>query len=207
MGLLVYSVSSMFIYSPFAAISRCTLQSLTMVNNSNNLVPVTTNISSSTNVCSCSGHPPFTITITYECTASTTIWALYKHYSYHGNESEIRDPRRRYRRIGPSHRYIENEDDTEIDFTDLVRLEPGETLQKIYTFDIEDDSDRLYHNDISNLVVGNEYELGIRQQKWWWMHEKVLPPNLSTHEKKRFLYEHLATEWQPQETVDFVVKE
>jgi hypothetical protein len=178
-----------------------------MVDDGNNLVPVATNISTSTNVCSRSGHPLFTVTITYDCTAGAAIWALYKHYSYRGNGSEIRDPRRRYRRIGPSHRYIENEDDTEIDFTELVRLEPSETLQKVYTFDVEDDSDRLYHNDVSNLVVGNEYELGIRNQKWWWMYEEEMPANFSVDEKTRFLYERSATEWQPRERITFVVTE
>lgn len=182
-------------------------KTLKMIDAEEVIVPVSTNISSSTTVCSRSGHPPFTIDITYKCTTNATIWALYKHYSYRGNGCEIRHPQKKHRRIGPSHRHIESEDDTEIKFTELVRLAPGEVLRKSYTFDVSDDTDRLFRNDVSKLVVGQEYELGIRMQKWWWMFEDDLPPNLSTEEKKSFLYERPATEWQPSEFLIFAVTE
>ena len=179
-----------------------------MVDLRENLVPVTTNISSSASTCSRSGRPPFTVTITYECTIGATIWALYKHYAYWGNGSEIGDPRRIYRkRIGPSHRYLEDEADTEIDFTELVRLERGEILQKLYTFDVEDDRHKFFHNDVYNLLAGNEYQLGLRRQKWWWMFESEMPENSSMDEKKQILYDQPATEWQPQHRMTFRVTE
>lgn len=168
-----------------------------------NTPPVSTSISASGEVCSRSGNPLFTVSITYQSVMSTTIWALFKPCAERGNGCEIRDPRRRNRRIGPTNRYLEDEGDSEIDFTQLVRLTPGDTITKEYTFRVSKEPDSLFGSDIRTLVVGTEYNLGIRRQKWRYVFEEYMPPHGTVEERKKFLMGQPAIQWAPEETVRF----
>lgn len=166
-------------------------------------IPVYASITSSGDTCSRSGRPPFVVTITYKCTVDVPILALYRTYAERGNGCEIRDPRRNSRRRGPSNRYHEDESLTEIDFTEMVRMTPGEELVRTYKFITEDDSDTLFNNDIHNLELGNEYELGIQRQKWWYVAEEQVRKDATTDDIKRLLYERGAIEWEPIAALSF----
>jgi hypothetical protein len=96
---------------------------------------------------------------------------------------------------------------TEIDCTELVRLEPGEIMRKTYDFIVEDDTNSLFNNDVHNLVAGNTYELKIRHQKWLWMYEADMPQNCSLDNRKDILFRLTATEWQPESRVTFQVSD
>ena len=192
--------------SPSSSFQPNFQNNINMTEQSNKAPPVNASISSSASTCSLGGSPPFTVTISYKCITSSAIWALFKPHAIRGNGCEIRDPRRKHRRIGPSNRYLEDEGDTELDFTELVRRESGEEVVKRYEFIVGDYSESLSHNDIHNLVAGNEYVLGIRHQKWWYVNVEHLPEQSIVEEKMLpFLMQQPAVEWRPENTMSFGV--
>jgi hypothetical protein len=93
---------------------------------------------------------------------------------------------------------------TEIDFTELVRLEPGQTLQKSYTFAVGPRAEGFGYSDIYNLEVGKAYELTIREQKWWWRFDEEMDLDSSDNERKETLFAQPATEWKPDNMITFV---
>jgi hypothetical protein len=121
-----------------------------------------------------------------------------------GNGVEIRDPTRYYRKIGPPGTWVMDEVSTEIDFTELVRLEPGQVLHKSYTFAVKPRPEGFGHSDIYNLEVGKTYELTIREQKWWWRFEEDMDLESSDNERKEILFAQAATEWKPNNSITFI---
>jgi hypothetical protein len=169
-----------------------------MVDLHKNLVPVTASISSSAATCSRSGYPPFTVTITYECTIGATVWVLYPLFTLYCEGVEIRDPTRRHRRVGPAPtQNCTDGDEDEFEDTELLHLEPGQIQQKMLTLASDRRANNWDHNDFRPLTVGNTYELTVHGQTWWWIFEDDLPENCTSEERLLILKRQPGTTWKP----------
>jgi hypothetical protein len=139
--------------------------------------PVSSSVSVSSNTCSLTGEPPFTITTTYECITSHPISALIYQNSEWGNGAEIRDPERRCRRVGPtSIRYCtdgwedEDWDRYEIEDSILLRMEPGQKFSTCYVVSAET---RMpgFGSDMRSFKENKTYKVTLRERTWRWMYE------------------------------------
>ena len=168
--------------------------------------PVWTAISTSAPTCSLKGEPPFTVITKYENTGSRSICALVRLYSHHGSGIEIRDPSRNHRRIGPPSTMIQDDFDEEaqdLEDTQLVRLEPGQTFETSYTFSVVPKLDGIRNSDVRNMVVGNTYVITLKKRRWRWVFEDEMPHGLDDEEARHLLRKRHAAEWSVDCTVRF----
>ena len=176
-------------------------------------MPVSTSLSTSPSTCSRGGHPPFTVQIEHKCITAQPIWALIFLDSDRCNGIEVRNPNdldRPNRRIGPPGTSIaDNEDAVDLhgDDTTLIRLEPGLSFTRTYTFSVVPKVRGLRSSDIRNLETGKHYDLTLRQHQWRWMIEDDALRSGTMEGRKRILESLDATIWRSECSVRFQVVE
>lgn len=165
-------------------------------------VPVTTSLRTSSNTLALDGQPPFVTTTEYECITAKPIWALVGLFTHKGKGVEIRDPERvsqgKARRIGPTSTLISDEIDLralELQESELVRLEPGQTYSAIYAISVFPHS-ILTNSDTRPMKKGNTYIIGLRRRKWRWMFEDELVGGLGEEEIREILSKKDPMEWE-----------
>ncbi|KAL2060152.1 hypothetical protein VTL71DRAFT_9974 [Oculimacula yallundae] len=160
---------------------------------------ISTILTTSYPTCALSGQPAFTVTTTYECTASKPIWALVRLWADYSGGIEIRDPQRNHRRIGGGSTLIADEwdeDALDLEDTSLVRLEPGQKFSTQYTVSVVPKADGLRNSDIRLMVPGNTYEITIKKQRWRWMFEDEMDKEMDIEERRTILKNRDVAEWK-----------
>ena len=100
-----------------------------------------------------------------------------------------------------------NLSDIELDDTELVRLEPAQSFGTSYTFSVLPKLKGLRMSDVYNLAVGHTYDITLRPQKWWWKSEDEMPSDCSVQERREILKEQQRSQWTPDCTAPFEVRE
>lgn len=169
--------------------------------------PVSTSLSISSPTCSLDGEPPFTVTTTYECTSSRPIWAIVRLFRYFSCGIIIRDPQRRnHRRIGPTSTIISDdwdEDDLNLEDSELIRLELGQKHSIPYTISVVPKARGLRASDVYLMVKGNTYDIGLRKRRWMWMFEDEMGGEMSEEDRREMLRKREAVEWEEDCIVSF----
>lgn len=146
----------------------------------------------------------------HRCVLKGTIWALVDVYKYNCNGVQIRDPTRNDRRIGPPGTYDSEIHGIEFDIakadfedTQMVRLEPGQSFGTTYTFAIFNKPTRFRGSDVDKLVIGNDYIIALRAQRWRWMFEDDMPEGSTADERRLLLFERPLTHWKVDGRITF----
>lgn len=164
---------------------------------------MSTTLTSSGQVCSGKGEPPFTVMISHKLIKAKAIWALVDIKKYWCVGIEVRDPThysRLFRRIGPVGTYdLEAQGDRNIDQSDfedssMIRLEPSQVFGTMYTFSVTPKLGGLRSSDVRNLNPGKTYYIMLRPQRWRWMFEDDMEENSIIDHKRQELYEQPLTE-------------
>lgn len=164
-------------------------------------LPITTTLSLSAPACFWTGVPPFVVTIKHQSTVSRPLWALVYRFTDWCEGIEIRDLERNGRR-GPSLGWLAyaqfDEDPDPREDTSLERLEPGQSLEILYTFDPQRQARGQVRSDLEKLKDGQRYRVVLRKRKWWWAFEDEIPEDCKTdEERRRILGEQRYCEWMP----------
>ena len=160
-------------------------------------IPVATTVSASAPTCSCSGGPPFAVTVTHRSIFQRPIWALvdlYPRYNCHG--VQIRGLTRNNRSTYP-HVEVQgiNQDIVRADHDDpaIVRLDLGQSFSTTITFGIVN---KPAGRDVDNFIVGNDYTVTLLPERWRWMFEHDMPDIKTTVERRLMLSQRPFTQWQ-----------
>ncbi|KAI9802278.1 MAG: hypothetical protein M1833_001784 [Piccolia ochrophora] len=135
--------------------------------------PLSATLSTSAPRCALSGEPPFTCFVNWALDGDRPICALLTQTTSSNIGLEIRDPKRRGRRIGPPSDWLGDEGSPpeEIEF---VRFGRGSQFLQSYVLKTEAKQDGLVNSDTWNLHSGKTYELTLRSTKWRWLYEDEL---------------------------------
>ena len=141
--------------------------------------PVSTTISLSSHTCSIHGDPEFTVTHTHSNIGTKPIWALVRLCSDYCNGFEARDPlakNRRRRGLPPTMLGDEwDEDALDLKDTELINIDPGQTMSRSYTFSVGPKLGGFISSDMYKLEVGKKYVLGLRPRRWRWIFANHVP--------------------------------
>ena len=74
----------------------------------------------------------------------------------------------------------DNWDEDALDLTDteLLRLEPGQTISRSYTLCVSEKVDGFIPSDMYKLEVGKRYILGLLPRRWRWIYAEDLPEDV-----------------------------
>ena len=143
--------------------------------------PVSSTVSLSSPTCSITGNPEFTVTYTHENISTKPICALVRVWADYCNGFQARDPLQKYRPRGLPPTMLADEwdeDALDLNDTELVRLDPGQSMSRNYTFSVSKKLDGFIHNDMYKLEVGKKYVLCLREQRWRWVFAEDLPESV-----------------------------
>jgi hypothetical protein len=163
----------------------------------------------SPSTCSISGAIPFKVIKSYTCTSIRPTWFLFTLYSEWAHELVVRDPNHpkgKYHRVGPFFTWSQDEwDQEEIDIqdTELVRLEPGEKFETEYVFRIKPRPLSTETSDVKNMKADRPYWIEVGHAKCWWICADDLKENLTSEEMRDLLGQRKYVQWKPTCRVDF----
>ena len=88
---------------------------------------------------------------------------------------------------GPPSTMIDDEFDSDlldVQDTELVWLEPGQTFSTGYTFAVTPKMSGIRPSDVHSLTAGNTYEITLQKRRWRWMFDDELPADLDNEAKR-----------------------
>ena len=170
--------------------------------------PVTASLSTSTPTCSLSGHPPFTVFLTWKLHEERPIYALVTQEEGRVIGLEFRDPEKNGRRIGPPPDVQQGDEDNapssdkEI-FVPLNGLK--DNFSQEYTLATEERCNGLLHSDTWNLKSGKQYEITLRKSKWRWVYQDEVVEEVRQAEAKvvEMLRQEPCSVWKPDSRAKF----
>lgn len=145
--------------------------------------PVTTSISVSSPTCPCSGVPAFTASYTHQNIGTQSISALVRRWSHYCNGFIANHPQKGSRRRGLPPTMLSDEwDEVALDLedTELVNLDPGQTMSRSDTFSAVAKLDGFVSSDMCKLEVGKKYTLRLMRQRWRWKFASDIPVHIHT---------------------------
>ena len=170
--------------------------------------PVMGSLSSSTPTCSLSGHPPFTVFLTWKLHEKRPIYALVTREEGRVIGLEFRDPEKNGRRIGPPPDVQQGDEDNapsndEEIFVPLNGLK--DSFSQEYTLATEERRNGLLHSDTWNLKSGKQYEITLRKSKWRWVYQDEVAEEVRQAEGKvvEMLRQEPCSVWKPDSRANF----
>lgn len=147
--------------------------------------PVSTMVSLSSPTCSVHGNPEFTVTYAHENTGTKPIWALVRLWTDYCNGFIARahnpqTPReKRPRGLPPTILADEwDEDALDLNDTELIKLNPGQTMSRSYTFSVDEKLNGFISSDMYKLEVKRKYVLRLHPRRWRWIFVNALPADV-----------------------------